>query len=257
MNTQCGLLYIATGAKHSAEALNNVRLSSPHLLGLPSCLITDKIRGDEHLLFDIVRLHDSPVFSYRDKISALVDLPFEVTLFIDTDAFLISSVESIFRMSSISDFSAAHAPVRHPPGWCDIDVPLFFPEFNSGVMLLRRSPFISLLIDNWLSTYDILYSRFQQRWDQASLRSALWQSLLKNQLRVSVLPPEANLRTTKPWIAGRGLPVSIVHGRFDSSEVKPLIQFLNSDIDRFRTWVDWLKLYPNSSIRPRFDRTYS
>ena len=81
--------------------------------------------------------------------------------------------------------------------------------------------------------------------------------LFNNNLRVSVLPPEANLRTTKPWIAGRGLPVSIVHGRFDYAEINPFISFLNSDIDRFRTWSEWLNTYPNSTIRPRFDRTFN
>ena len=256
MISNFGLLYVATGEKHSLEAISNIQRSRPHLDGFPYCLITDKIRGNEHEHFDIVRIHDSPIFGYRDKISALQDLPFDVTLFVDSDAFLISSVSSIFQLSFISEFSAAHAPVRHPPGWSESDVPSMFPEFNSGVMLLKKCTRISNLMHDWLSTYDYLYDHFQQNWDQASLRSVVWKSILNNDLSIVVLPSEANLRTTKPWIAGRGLPVSIVHGRFDGSELEPLIRFLNSDVDCFRTWVDWLKLYPSSSIRPRFDRTY-
>ena len=257
MQSKFGLVYVATGPKHSAEALANIRYSLPYILGLPTCLITDQIRGTEHQYFTDVRIHESPVFSYRDKISGLSDLPFDVNLFIDSDAFVVSSIDSLFQLSSFADFAAAHAPVRHPPGWSDSDVPLFFPEFNSGVMLFKKSSIITELIQDWLSTYDSLFHDFNQHWDQASLRSVLWRFLINNNLRVSVLPPEANLRTTKPWIAGRGLPVSIVHGRFDYEEVNPFISFLNSDIDRFRTWSEWLNIYPNSTIRPRFDRTFN
>lgn len=256
MVSKFGLLYVATGAKHSREAISNIQRSRPYLDGLSSCLITDKIRGDEYKYFDIVQIHDSAVFGYRDKISALQVLPFDVTLFLDSDAFLISSVSALFKLSLISEFSAVHAPVRHPPGWSEPDVPSLFPEFNSGVMLLKKCNRITNLIRNWLLTYDYLHEHFRQNWDQASLRSVVWKSIMNNELSISVLPPEANLRTTKPWIAGRGLPVSIIHGRFDASELEPLISFLNSDVDRFRTWVDWLQLYPSSSIRPRFDRTY-
>lgn len=253
----CGIVYVATGSKCRSEASNNILLSQPNLIGLKTCLITDEYSDNESRLFDHVNIHSSPVYSYRDKISGLLDLPFEYNLFLDSDAFLSSSPIPIFELSSICDFAAAHAPVRHPPGWSDSNVPHAFPEFNSGVMLIKRSEATSSFLRSWLFLYDEIFQKFAQEWDQASLRSVLWDFLSSRQLSVSVLPPEANLRTTKPWIAGRGLPVSVIHGRFPPSEVKPLISFLNSDIDRFRTWVDWLKLYPDSFIRPRFDRTFS
>jgi len=258
MSSNCGLLYVATGDQHSSEAIKNIILSRPYLQNLKTCLVTDKVRGSEYLYFDFVRIHDSPIFGYRDKISSLLNLPFDITLFIDSDAFISSSLDPIFQLASVVDFAAAHAPVRHPPGWSDNSPPLSFPEFNSGVMLFRRSQSIAELIRHWLKIYDDLFVSFNQHWDQASLRSSLWRHLLINKnFRLGVLPPEANLRTTKPWIAGRGMPVSVVHGRFDSLEVDNFLSFLNTDIDRFRTWAEWLTLYPCSSIKPRFDRTYS
>ena len=157
----------------------------------------------------------------------------------------------------ISDFAASHAPVRHPPGWSDSHIPSSFPEFNSGVMLLKRSNSTLKLIGTWLDLYDELFLKYKQVWDQASLRSAVWDCILKYKLGLAVLPPEYNLRTTKPWIAGRGLPVSVIHGRFPDSEVEAFVSYLNNDHDRFRTWVEWLTLFPHSFIKPRFDRTYS
>ena len=71
------------------------------------------------------------------------------------------------------------------------------------------------------------------------------------------MPQEANLRLTKPWVAGRGLKVSVLHGRPPEDELDDFVQFLNDDFDRFRTWSEWLSLYPNSQIRPRHDRTFS
>ena len=77
MQPDRGVIFVATGTKYRSEALINVALSSPYLSNLKSCLITDKIISSESSVFDIVKYHPSPVFSYRDKISGLVDLPFE------------------------------------------------------------------------------------------------------------------------------------------------------------------------------------
>lgn len=257
MSSNFGLIYVATGNQFRSEAISNLYLSRPFISGIKTCLITDSIVGSECDQFDIVKLHPSPVFSYRDKITGLQDLPFEYNMFLDSDAFVSSPLDSIFKLLSVYDFAAAHAPVRIPPGWSDPSVPQFFPEFNSGVMLIKRSKVSSTLIDKWLYLYDYLLDRYNQTWDQASLRSVLWSMSCRIGLTIFTLSPEFNLRTTKPWIAGRGLPVSVIHGRFPHSEVDPFLSFLNSDIDRFRTWVEWLSYYPDSFIRPRFDRTYS
>ena len=38
---------------------------------------------------------------------------------------------------------------------------------------------------------------------------------------------------------------------------EPFVKYLNHDIDKFREFSDWNYNYPDSDIRPRFDRTYS
>ena len=65
------------------------------------------------------------------------------------------------------------------------------------------------------------------------------------------LPSEANLRTTKPWIAGKGMPVFVVHGRIPQNEWPTFLHYLNNDIDIFRDWRDWIINNPQSKILPK------
>ena len=252
-----GIIYIATGDQHRIEAVRNMSASQPYLNGCESVLFTDEPSLIPDNIFSRVLRHPSSCFSYRDKILPLIDLPFEVNLFLDSDARLIDDVSNLFSSFGNADFSAVYAPVRHPPGWSDGAVPSFFPELNSGVSLLRRSELQRSFISSWLNLYDELYSKFQQSWDQASLRSVAWHFSQFQNLRLQVLPQEANLRLTKPWVAGRGLKVCVIHGRPPEEELDAFIHFLNHDFDRFRTWSEWISLYPNSQIRPRHDRTFS
>ena len=253
------VVYVATGQLCIDEALLNASITRNYIGPNLLCIVTDSecIKSNNLGIFDIVIEHPAPTFSYRDKITGLLSVPFGNILYLDADAKLIYTPECLFALLDSFDFAACHAPVRHPPGWSDPEVPQTFPELNSGVLLLS-APVISLpLLSDWLVLYDQLFSQYGQNWDQASLRSILWKYLKCKSLRQYVLPPEANLRTSKPWIAGRGQPVYVLHGRFNANETQPLIDFLNNDIDRHRSCFEWIDLNPSTTIRPRFDKTYS
>ena len=256
MHNHEGLLYIATGDDYVNEAINNMQRSRPFIGSRKSCIVTDRPSPLLYTVFDIVKKHPFPTFSYEDKILPLLDLPFKRTLFLDTDACLISPIDDLFKYSCSFSVAAVTAPVRHPPGWTDPNPPLTFPEYNTGVLFLQRSYHVHRLILNWLKLYRMLYIEHGQLWDQASFRSCLWKKLQNPFFNLCTLPAEVNLRTTKPWIAGRGMPVYVVHGRYPESEHSELTHYLNCDIDRFRTWVEWINMHPYSSIQPRFDRTY-
>lgn len=250
-----GLLYVATGYKYLLEAIKNARLTRYYCPDLCISICTDDC---EHAIssgcFHRVIKHNAPVYSYRDKISPLLNLPYSLTLFIDTDAFVCSSLDPLFRLGSLVDMACAMAPVRHPPGWTDSDVPINFPELNSGIMLLKRTNLQRKLIKSWLFLYDEIYLKYGQSWDQATLRSVIWKFLARKRFRFLHLPCESNLRTPKPWLAGRGMPVQVIHGRIPELEIPSFVDYLNSDIDRFRSSSEWIKLHPNSDIYPRFDR---
>ena len=116
---------------------------------------------------------------------------------------------------------------------------------------MRRSSQQHQMIRRWLNLYDQVFNDYNHPWDQASLRSALWTSITSNQIRLFALPQEFNLRTPRPWVSGRGMPVHIIHGRFKESEFNSFIDYLNSESDRFRHFGEWLESHPDSEIRPQ------
>ena len=150
-----GLLFIATGDRHRREALANAVASRQWAGDRPIVLITDAVSEIESSgVFDQVLTHSQPVQGYRDKIAAMVHLPFAQTLFLDSDAQLTAPVESLFQAQGCADLAAVQAPVRLPMGWRDPDVPDLFSEINSGVMLWRRSRKQRALVRQWLRLYD-------------------------------------------------------------------------------------------------------
>ncbi len=247
-----GLLYIATGDRHNKEALASATASRPYVGQLPIYFVTDQVdAARSSSVFDKVFPHLDPVRSYRDKIAAMASLPFKRTLFLDSDACLTAPVDSLFQVAEPADLAAVHAPVRIPPGWCDESVPSLFAEINSGVLLWRRSRKQKDFIQHWLSLYDQLSSSHRQLWDQASLRSVLWLFVRQRRFRLAVMPAEANFRTTKPWVAGQGLPVHVLHGRIPNDEREALLHYLNGQVNCFRTWAGWYQRYPGSKLRLR------
>lgn len=247
-----GIFYIATGEHHSSEAAANAQASRRFAPRSPILLMTDRVAEAEASgAFDKVLPHLDPKHGYRDKISGMLQLPFAQTLFLDSDARLTAPVEALFAAQGCADLAAVQAPVRLPAGWRDQEVPDLFSEINSGVLLWKRSRKQRALVRRWLSLYDQLQASSGQAWDQASLRSVLWWFVQNRRFRLALLPAEANFRTTKPWVAGRGLPVHVLHGRVPADETEALLDYLNSNIDRFRTWVEWHQRNPKSKLRLR------
>ena len=249
--SNCALIYVATGETYIAEALESAAASRPFLNGTCICLFTDNIDcAKKGNVFDYIYFLKDSSFSYRDKVKALRFLPFKYCLFLDSDARLVSDIMPILDMLVFFDLLAVRAPVRYPSGWIDHRPPLLFPEINTGVLAIRRSIRQRLLFIYWLYLYDYLKSRYSQVWDQASFRSCLWFLISRLGYKFLSLPEEVNLRITKPWIAGKGLSVFVVHGRIPVEERAKFFHYLNQDISRFRSWTEWLKLNPKSSIRP-------
>jgi len=239
-----GVLMVATGPRHRQEAIQAVARVRPQLGQRPIALATDAPEQIPAGLFDQLLPHPKAVGSFRDKIPPLLRLPYDRTLFLDTDLELLEPIDDLFVLLKQIDVVGCHAPVR----WCqwrDPSVPEGFCELNSGVLGFQRSRRQRALVRRWLELYD----RVGVSFDQASLRSALWWASCHRGLRCWVLPAEYNLRTPKPWLTGAGMGVKIVHGRLPEELRRPLMQYLNGDIDQFRS----SSAFPtgqNQAIRP-------
>jgi hypothetical protein len=247
------IIYVATGSEYVKEALHSHSLLHSTSPSLNASIFVDT--KSYSLFYTELAEHFSdvfsidPSFSYRDKIIGIISAlnKYDSILYLDTDTHVIKDISSL--VNSSVDFAGCHAPVRIPDN-CNLDeVPPFFPEVNSGVLYIKKSLVTQDLLTDWLEAYDTFMSEKFQSWDQLSLRSILWSYISKTKLKFLILPPEYNLRTTKPWFVGKGSFVYIVHGRFLQAELPQLSSYLNGNISRFRTWFEWKSINPKTSLK--------
>ena len=214
-----GVLYIACGrpyAEAAAESAQSVRAVSP---GLPVALATD---GRPPAGFDeAIRLDENDV--KRAKIVGMMASPFDRTLYLDVDTYAAGNVSEIFRLLDVFDLAAAHAPLRVP--YPVDDVPDSFPELNTGVVAFRRGENVERFLHAWLREYE---AGGRPPKDQPSFRRALYSA---TDIRISVLPPEFNLRF---WMGGYyNHPVRILHGSGDAAIYQEIAALLNG---RVKNW---------------------
>jgi hypothetical protein len=210
-----GVIYVATGERHVAEALVSARSLKTHMPDLPVTLYTDR-RLDRADADDVVAFAGD---GYLSRIPVLERSPYERTLFLDSDTYVSGDLAELFALLDEFDIALAHAPSR---AIYEVEgIPESFPEFNAGVILYRRSDGVRTAFRDWADRFASFHEqrdRGEIRWlrpegkrihmhDQGALRAALY----KSGLRIATLPPEYNCRFTEPGFVDG--PVKILHGR--------------------------------------------
>ncbi len=181
----CGVLYVARGVGYLdlavASALS-LRAQSPEIA---IDVFTDGTPPAG--LFD--RVHPLPETEIRDKIACMARSRFARTLFLDCDTWVLAPPGDVFDLMERFDLAVAHDVRRASrlirTGY-RVRTPYAFPQFNTGVMVYRRSPAMDAFFDDWAATWT---AQGGGR-DQPAFRDLLWQG----DLRYHVLPPEYNLR---------------------------------------------------------------
>lgn len=175
-----GFFYVASGAKYVAE-------------------------GDADVIIPI----ETNTRANAVKVSNLPRTPFDRTVYLDTDTFVIANVSDMFDLLDSYDLAATHAAGY--AGLPEETVPAAFNELNGGVVVYRRSPAVWAFLEDWRAAYlrgmEPGSGARRPKADQPTFRLTAWQ----HRLAVYVLPPEYNYR---PGFAGvlRGR-ARIVHGR--------------------------------------------
>ena len=195
MTTQ-GILYIATGKKYVQAAIRSARTVRKNSPELGIHLFTDAQNFDDFkfegspIPFTTVGKIDDP--HRRSKVDYISRTPFERTLYLDTDTALNADISNMFRVLERFDIAMAHAQHRNTAGslgpW-RMELPQAFPQYNSGVILYRKTRTVIELLEDWSSNFE----ESGLRHDQPILRELLWLS----ELRIATLPPEYNVRFLK------------------------------------------------------------
>jgi hypothetical protein len=212
---QC-IIYSAFGDRWRNEAIvSATKIKRDITQDIPLVLHTDQNPplGDECDIFDKVVVgekpsgcifpQDSPETSvnrknttngwnkpYAFKIQGMIDackeLDFEEFLFLDTDTLVMDpQALDIFNLLEVFDIGLAHAPVRIV-GHKINSVPDCFPEFNTGVIVFKKTclPVFERALHLYVTGF------IKHPHDQGAFRKALYSS----SLRIATLPPEYNHR---------------------------------------------------------------
>jgi nucleotide-diphospho-sugar transferase len=195
--TSTGVLYIASGDKYIRAAIRSAESVRKHCPGLPIHLFAD---WESHgFPFDRAPAPFSSVAAIeaphvRSKVDYMAQSPFDRTLYLDTDTAVCVDIREMFRLLERFDIAATHAHHRNGPTMrapMNASLPIAFPQYNTGVILFRKTPDVLRFLEQWRTEYHQHSAEYKQ--DQATMRQLLW----KADLRLATLPPEYNLRYIK------------------------------------------------------------
>ena len=216
-------MYSAVGRQYIDEAIASARSSLRHN-ALPHLLFSSEDVEDPPPGLTVVRFDPISTFPWVDRIANIRKSPFERTLYLDTDTFVVSEIGHVLEVLDNYDLALAFSPGHR--GLDDPEVPVVFCEFNCGVIAWRSSERVAAFLRSWEETHrawleeDVLPGAPgnpedpSRSWpgDQPALRRCAWQ----HGMTVYVLPHEYNLRIgLTSTVVG---PVRVIHGRFGDYE---------------------------------------
>jgi lipopolysaccharide biosynthesis glycosyltransferase len=188
-----GIIYVTYGKKYVEAAIYSAKSTKKHCPNLNIHLFVDAPNyelfnfEEEAFPFTSVEIIENP--HRRSKVDCISKSPYERTLFLDSDTMVVQDISDIFLILDRYDIAAAHAMHRNlfsePEIW-NIQLPNAFPQFNSGVLLFRKTAHVTELLENWSAAF----SDSKLRHDQPTFRELLWLS----DLQIAILPPEYNVR---------------------------------------------------------------
>ena len=200
MPAPAGVMYSAFGEKYIAEAARAARSSLRHN-DVPHLIFAGGEVRDPPPGVTVVGFEPISSAPFIDRIANMRRSPFERTLYLDTDTFVVDEIVGVFQLLDHYDLAVVQAPAYR--GLDDPEVPAAFPEYNCGVVAWRASESVAAFLRSWEETYrawlveDVLrgldggeHPTRTEIGDQPAFRRCAWQ----HGMRVATLPPEYNLR---------------------------------------------------------------
>ena len=248
-----GVLYIAVGEKYLEEARYSASTVKENCSEIPIAVITDKETDDD--VFDHV-LEAEEADGFGTKVINMRHLPFERTLFLDTDIYVSQDISEIFDL--LTNYSVVAVPKQdyYTRSGYEKDIPDCFPEYNTGVLGFNKTG-AEELIERWIDEFE--KNREDHCHDQPSFRSALY----RTNISVINLGVEYNCAVELPGHVSR--TVKIFHGRtgehpFGSKaferEMQEIENKLNSDTQRSRAFVynddEGLQVFEEDTKHPAY-----
>jgi hypothetical protein len=242
-----GIIYSCSGDFYVGEALRSACSSLRHN-PVPHLMFTSG-EGDsaEGVSFAHFEPSENP---YADKIANIRRSPFERTIYLDSDTYVVDGIVEVLELLDHYDLAVAYAPAYR--GLADPGVPRAFYEFNTGVLAWRSSDRVAAFLRSWEETYlawlteepfpGASKASNSRRADQPAFRRCAWE----HEMRLFVLAPEYNFRLGYPTtVVDR---VHVIHG--DHADYDALAARVN-DREQPRSWPPPLPLRAKVARRMR------
>jgi hypothetical protein len=214
-----GVLYAATGEKYRKECIRSLKSLAKHFPGMSGTVFTDEPLDFVSVDRERFTIHQlfNPQRGFIDKISALIESPYQRTLFLDTDTLVLSEIKDLIRLGDYFDLavvSDTYLPDHHPL------IPRSFPEFNTGVILFNKTPEVISMLSAWKEIFlSQMRSEKPPKHDQPSFR----ESLFFSPVRFVTLSNEWNFHAQHPRILNAGSSVKILHTRRRDDELSSAV----------------------------------
>lgn len=235
---KCGVIYIVTqNPKYVDLLLSSSRSLKAAMPDLPITVFSQFPVSSPNI--DRVILVTPTSDAFYDKTRLMLESPYERTLFIDADTFVLGPVPELFTLLDRFDCAATHEEYVNTDWFkrCpQHDIPASFPEFNTGILVFRRSDAMNGVLQNWRDLYqDYLRSHPSEPVnDQPFFRAAAYYS----DTRIATLTREYNCKFRgQGYLNGH---VKILHGHVNfqirPAHIAKAARVLNSS-DRPRVYV--------------------
>ena len=203
-----GYLYVANRPKLLSEAKISAR-SLRRFTDRPIAIVLSENINNDTLIdvFDqILVIPGIEKYSYLAKIIGILNSPYEKTVFLDCDTFVCSDISELFNILEIADFATTQETSKHTGQLKSIRYKNILPEFNTGVMVFKKSDHVTKLFDDWLNVCVSQNIKF----DMPGFREAVIENF--GELHYSILPEEYNAHGFQSMIILYD-DIKIIHGR--------------------------------------------
>jgi hypothetical protein len=255
-----GFLYVAKGEKYIAEAINSVK-SLRESGNSNTCLVTDIYQEGLYKHFDKIIIHkqEPDLFIIQNdnvrknwveniayKIQGINLSPFEKTMFLDTDTFILDSVAEVFIFLDYFDILGMADPGDLSMPTINGNVIKGLHPINTGVLLYRKNEQIKDLLTNWFNIFTTKYQIYSQ--DQPAFTEALAFS----DVRFFCLSVLYHLRTNCP-VSIPNNKVKVLHGRnFERDRIENRVNGQQT----LRSWIPSLSITIRTNKRYNFCRDF-
>jgi hypothetical protein len=168
---------------------------------------------------------------FFDKAKIFRQMPYDRTLFLDADTYLVEPVPELFSVLDHFDCAATHEEYVNTD-WFDRyprpDIPACYPEFNTGVVAFKRSD----KTDRFLQQCEELYQLFLKEKPGAPIGDQIFFRVAAyfGDVRIATLPREYNCKFRgQGYLNGK---VKIIHGhvkfQLTPEQVNDAVSVLNA-----------------------------